>query len=262
MLADTLVVTRFRTKQCNEGWCLIWWRPSACVRRLPPAHQSRLRHNAASGRDFHLSLHGVVRSKQHAPRQSGCSFPPVRFKNNKLRAALTLLATPPASLRPQSGLSSANHPNPSAREMLGTVREKTTPPTRTCRLRSPHVKSCPRRRLRFIPAVLQLGLLLRDLLTCASLRRPRARKRFVFDKTKLCFASHDRIPATTINQAQVTAVGVWASTTQPASVPVRQPEPFNHPPAAIPYRPRPCRDAQCKSNSQRLPPTNKNAVSA
>ena len=100
MLADTLVVTRFRTKQCNEGWCLIWWRPSACVRRLPPAHQSRLRHNAASGRDFHLSLHGVVRSKQHAPRQSGCSFPPVRFKNNKLRAPLRLTGSglPPASV--------------------------------------------------------------------------------------------------------------------------------------------------------------------
>jgi len=70
-------------------------------------------------------------------------------------------------------------------------------PISPCRLRSPHVESCPRRRLRFIPAVLQLGLLLRDLLTCASLRRPRARKRFVFDKTKLCFASHDRILATT-----------------------------------------------------------------
>lgn len=59
----------------------------------------------------------------------------------------------------------------------------------------------------------------------------------------------------------MTVVGVWASTTQRASVPIGQSEPFNHPPAAIPYRPRPCRDAQCKSNSQRLPPTNKNAVS-
>jgi hypothetical protein len=36
----------------------------------------------------------------HAPRQSGCSFPAVRFKNNKLRAPLRLTGSglPPASV--------------------------------------------------------------------------------------------------------------------------------------------------------------------
>jgi len=94
-----------------------------------------------------------------------------------------------------------------------------------CRLRSPHVKSCPRPRLRFIPAVLQLGLLLRDLLTCAPLRRPRARIVSFLTKQNFVLLRTTESPQQQINLARVTAVGVWASTAQPTSVPIRQPEP-------------------------------------
>ena len=183
-----------------------------------------------------------MRSKQHAPRQSGCSFPPVRFKNNKLRAPLRLTGSglPPASVCTAERF----RPRPPVPPAVATCKElsSSSPTLHPCGLAA------------WTPPAGSLDM--------RSTPAAKSTYRFIFDKTKLRFASHDRILATTLNHARVTAVGVWASTAQPTSVPIRQPEPSHHPPAAIPYRPRPCRDAQSKSNSQRLPPTNKNAVSA
>ncbi len=191
---------------------------------------------------LHLSLHGVVRSKQPRPAPVRMQLPCGQIQKQQAPRP-----PPPDRLRSTPRLTCTAErfrPRPPVPPAVATCKElsSSSPTLHPCGLAA------------WTPPAGSLDM-----------RSPPAAKstyRFVFDKTKLRFASHDRIPATTINQAQVTAVGVWASTTQPASVPVRQPEPFNHPPAAIPYRPRPCRDAQCKSNSQRLPPTNKNAVSA
>jgi hypothetical protein len=165
---------------------LIWWSPSACVRLLPPAHQSRLCPNAACGRDFHLSLHGIVRSKPpftslwvgslHAPRQSGCSFPPVRFKNNKLRAPLRLTGSGP----PPTSVCTAERfrPRPPVPPAVATCKElsSSSPTLHPCGLAA------------WTPPAGSLDM--------RSTPAAKSTYRFIFDKTKLRFASHDRIPAT------------------------------------------------------------------
>jgi len=148
------------------------------VRRHPPAaHQSRLCPNAACGRDFHLSLHGVVRSKQHAPRQSGCSFPPVRFKNNKLRAPLRLTGSglPPASVCTAERF----RPRPPVPPAVATCKElpSSSPTLHPCGLAA------------WTPPAGSLDM--------RSTPAAKSTYRFIFDKTKLRFASHDRIPAIT-----------------------------------------------------------------
>jgi hypothetical protein len=147
------------------------------VRLLPPAHQSRLCPNAACGRDFHLSLHGVVRSKQHAPRQSGCSFLAVRFKNNKLRAPLRLTGSGP----PPTSVCTAERfrPRPPVPPAVATCKElsSSSPTLHPCGLAA------------WTPPAGSL-----DMRTTPAAK---STYRFVFDKTKLRFASHDRIPAIT-----------------------------------------------------------------
>ncbi len=230
------------------------------IRLLPAGHRTQLQQivrlalphgrppfltaSAPSSTSHYAPLCEVSRTPRASPAASApnvanphASSAP-RSTSGKARSA-----APAPRLRLSRRAVTAPAPRSSAPRFRRRVRSPHHGSAPRSRLRSPDVKSCPRRSLDASSAPPPIGSgspcsysLLRDLLTSAPLRRPPANIVCFQKKTKRSLANRGE---PTEGGKRVTAVVVWQDLPAPDPVPVNPPSSPNHRPAINPRPPPP-----------------------